>query len=101
MISNRLDRAKPWVGPPERSEQTGLSAFDGHRMALIIHCGDQRMVLCGKASYVRDENIGNTLNIRLDDHEPGQPVVVISEQQWNGRIIPDFHYGCDFCLDLR
>jgi hypothetical protein len=79
-------------------KQSGLSEFDGQKMAVIMTRGARRVVLCGTAVFVRDDTIGNTLNIRLDDCEPGHPVVVISENEWNGRIVPDFHFGCDFCL---
>ncbi len=75
-----------------------LSGFDGERMAVILTRPTGRLVLRGTAEFVRDDAIGNTLNIRLDEPEPGHPVVVIAEQAWRGRIVPDFHHGCKFCL---
>jgi hypothetical protein len=75
-----------------------LSAFDGHRIAVVIEGTNQKTVLRGTAAFVRDEAVGNALRIRLDDEEPGHPVLMIAEDQWNGRIIPDFHHGCSFCL---
>jgi hypothetical protein len=90
------------VGPPLRGERAakrgGLSEFDGQKMAVIVTRGTRRVVLCGTAVFVRDDTVGNTLNIRLEDCEPGHPVLVISESEWDGRIVPDFHFGCDFCL---
>ena len=79
-------------------QRVDLSAFDGHRIAVVIEQTNHKTVLRGTAVFVRDESVGNTLRIRLDDEEPGHPVLMISEDQWDGRIIPDFHHGCSFCL---
>jgi hypothetical protein len=81
-----------------RAKQRGLSEFDGQKMAVEMVRGARRIVLCGKAVYVRDDLLGGTLRIRLDDAEPGNPVLIFSESEWSGRIVPDFHHGCDFCL---
>jgi hypothetical protein len=67
-------------------------------MAVIVSRPSGRVVLRGTAEFVRDDAIGNTLNIRLDEPEPGHPVFVIAERSWRGRIVPDFHHGCKFCL---
>jgi len=75
-----------------------LSAFDGQRMAVELGRGRERVVVRGTAKFVRDDVVGNTLRIQLDDGGPGNPVVVVSEHEWMGRIVPDFHHGCDFCL---
>jgi hypothetical protein len=85
---------------PRRSAtgQVHLAAFDGQRMAVEMRRGPDRVVLRGTAVFVRDDAIGNTLNIRLDGGEPGHPVLVVSENEWDGRIVPDFHHGCNFCL---
>lgn len=85
---------------PERpgATQRRLSEFDGQKMAVEMVRGARRIVLCGKAVFVRDDLLGDTLRIRLDDGEPGNPVLVFAENEWTGRIVPDFHHGCDFCL---
>ena len=85
---------------PERpgATQRRLSEFDGQKMAVEMVRGTRRIVLCGKADYVRDDLLGDTLHIRLDNAEPGNPVLIFSESEWSGRIVPDFHHGCDFCL---
>ena len=77
-----------------------LSEFDGQSMAVILPSGGKRIVLRGTAYYVRDTAAGNSLHIQLDENEPGRPVLIFSEDEGRGRIIPDFHYGCDFCLVL-
>lgn len=82
----------------QSSNRVSLSEFDGQRTAVIVRSGGKKIVLCGMAYYVRDTAAGNSLRIQLDEDEPGQPVLILSEAEWKGRIIPDFHYGCDFCL---
>ena len=98
MISNQPSDIFPQLSGQNTTKRVDLSAFDGHRIAVVFDRKDQRVVMRGKACFVRDETIGNMLRISLDDEEPGRPVLMISEQDWNGRIIPDFHYGCDYCL---
>ena len=61
----------------QATKQVGLSEFDGQRMAVVLRQGRGRVVLRGTAVFVRDDSVGNTLNIRLDDIEPGHPVLVI------------------------
>lgn len=98
MIGDGPDRMTSRIKTDAADGVDGLAAFDGYRVAVILPVGNERVVVCGRAVYVRDDGIGNVLNICLDTPQPGSPVVVISEGQWDGRIIPDFHYGCDFCL---
>lgn len=81
------------------SKRTGLSEFDGQSVAVILRKkGRREIVMRGTAAFVRDDAVGNSLQIALNDDQPGQPLVILSEEEWNGRIIPDFHHGCDFCL---
>jgi hypothetical protein len=98
MIRNRQHDVVPSVPDRRAAKRDSLSEFDGQKMAVIMTRGARRVVMCGTAAFVRDDAVGNTLNIRLEDCEPGHPVLVISENEWDGRIVPDFHYGCDFCL---
>ena len=98
MIRNRQHDVVPPCPIDGRENAAGLSEFDGQKMAVVMTRGTRRVVMCGTAAFVRDDAVGNTLNIRLEDCEPGHPVLVISENEWDGRIVPDFHYGCDFCL---
>lgn len=81
-------------------KQIDLSAYDGQRIAVILDRDRRRIVLQGTATFIQDDALGNALNIQLDNDEPGQPVLVISEEEWGGRIIPDFHHGCKFSLIL-
>jgi len=87
------------AGGQRLSKRLGLSEFDGQSMAVIMRKkGRPEIILRGTAAFVRDDAVGNSLQIALDDEQPGQPLVILSEDEWNGRIIPDFHHGCDFCL---
>jgi hypothetical protein len=82
------------------AQETGFAAFDRHSVAVILtrSGGKPKLVLRGQAVYVRDDHLGNALRIELVDDPVGQPVLLLAESTWQGRIIPDFHYGCDFCL---
>jgi hypothetical protein len=81
-------------------DRVDLSEYDGQRICVIFDQKRPRIVLQGTARFIQDDAVGNALNIQLDNDEPGQPVLVISEEEWQGRIIPDFHYGCKYSLIL-
>ena len=98
MIRNDTPSLFTGMAGQNTKQRVDLSAFDGHRIAVVIESKNHKTVLRGTAVFVRDETVGNSLRIRLDDEEPGHPVLMISEDQWDGRIIPDFHHGCSFCL---
>ncbi len=101
MISNKQGQVHPPASRSAMGKRTDLSEYDGQRLAVVMQRDGGRIVLRGKASFVGDELLGNVLNIHLDNAEPGSPVVVIAEDQWDGRIIPDFHFGCKYCLMLK
>ncbi len=98
MISGKQHDVVADAAGLRRAKQAGLSEFDGQSLAVVLHRGQTRIVLRGRAAFVRDDAVGDSLQILMDDDEPGQPVLILSENEWNGRIIPDFHHGCDFCL---
>ena len=98
MINKERHEPQRAVSRRQMRREVPLSAFDGQRMAVEMRRGGERIVLRGTAVYVRDDAVGNTLTIRFDDGQPGHPVLVVSESEWDGRIVPDFHYGCEFCL---
>ncbi len=102
---NNYDRSGVQSAADQQSaDQTGLAAFDGHTVAVILPAirhgqhSTTKTVLRGRAVYVRDDCVGNALRIELLDDQLGYSVLLLSEQEWDGRIIPDFHYGCDFSL---
>jgi hypothetical protein len=95
MVNNKQQDV---VRRARRTNRTGMSQFDGQRIAVILRRRDTKTVVCGKAFFVKDDYVGNSLQIRLDDGESGRPVLILSEREWNGRIIPDLHYGCKYSL---
>ncbi|MHB0959649.1 MAG: hypothetical protein ACYC6N_28390 [Pirellulaceae bacterium] len=101
MIRNERHDVVPPVPAQQTAKRGGLSEFDGQKLAVVMTCGKDRLVVRGTAAFVRDDTVGNTLKIRLEDCEPGDPVLIIVEDQWKGRIVPDFHFGCDFCLIMN
>ncbi len=98
MMRNKRQYVRPLTADQPQAKPVRLSEFDGQRMAVLMRRGHERVVLRGTATFVRDDSVGSTLMIRLDKDEPGHPVFVISEKEWDGRIVPDFHHGCDFCV---
>ncbi len=86
-------------GTPSFSKQTqDLSGFDGQRIAVVMKHGGRKMVWKGTALYTEDPNMGKVLRISIESKEAGDPVIVIAEKEWSGRIIPDLEHGCKFCL---
>ncbi len=98
MIRNEQPDMFPARSPRASRPAASLAEFNGERMAVIMSRPSGRLVLRGTAEYIYDDTIGHALNIRLDEPEPGHPVVVIAERSWSGRIVPDFHHGCKFCV---
>ena len=98
MISNEQHDVVRSVAGRWQSKRSELAEFDGERMAVVLRKGREKIVVCGTAAYVRDDTVGNSLRIQLNDGEPGEAVVILAEDQWNGRIIPDFHHGCRYCV---
>ena len=100
MISNEQQDVVAGATNKRLAKRAGLSEFDGQRLAVVLRRGRSQIVVRGTATFVRDTTVGNSLRIYLENDEPGAPVFLLSEAEWNGRIVPDFHHGCDFCLVL-
>lgn len=79
-----------------------LSRFHEKRFAVVLTNGKARFALRGKGRYTQDDE-GNLLRIEVDDEansEQGNPVFVVRENQWDGRIVADAEFGCEFQLRL-
>ncbi len=98
MISNKRHDVGAGAAGAERSKRVSLADFDGQRLAVVVRNGQREVVMQGTATFVRDTAVGNSLRIHFGGDEPGDPVLMLSEDEWHGRIVPDFHHGCDFCL---
>lgn len=75
-----------------------LADFDGESMAVVLRKKRREIVVRGTAAYIRHDTVGNALRIQLDDDPAGHSALLLSEDEWSGRIIPDFHYGCRYCV---
>ncbi len=101
MISNEQHDVVASTSGKGSSKRVGLAELDGQRLAIILRKGQEETVLRGKAVFIHDDSVGNSLQIVLGNDVTGKPVLILSEDEWNGRIIPDFHHGCDFCLVIK
>ena len=84
------------------SAATDLSRLHGKRVAIELSLNRQTRVFCGPAVYELDSQLGNVLRIRVGaqegEQETGNPEFIIRESQWDGTVLRDTRYGCDFCL---
>ena len=81
----------------ERGDQwnLGCGQFDGKRIRIVLESG----VYQGLGVYLIDDLLGESLKIRIsDDAGSGIPEIIISQDLWDGRILPDIRYGADFCF---
>ncbi len=79
----------------KRVSRQAFAQFDGTRISVVLESG----VYQGLGVYVIDDLLGESLKIRIsDDAGSGIPEIIISEDLWDGRILPDFCYGADFCF---
>lgn len=91
--SNTL--SKPTVRPESR-----LQRYDGFRFAILASplLGPEPFV--GRASFQRDDLLGNILRISLEGNFAGAPEIIVAEKDWQGLITSGQAYGCDYCLSL-
>jgi hypothetical protein len=73
--------------------------FDGVRFAIVMP-QVRREPFRGVARYERDDLLGNVLRIAVDGKSPGNPEILLTEDDWQGLITPDAKYGCDYCVVL-
>ena len=94
---NAQPRVRVDEGVTEKARPFGR--YDGRRFAIVLprFCPKP---LRGIAHRDRDELLGNVLRISIESDSPGEQEIVIAENDWNGLIIEDTQYGCDFCVVL-
>lgn len=81
------------------ARRKGLAQFHDKRIAFFLPIQGESRACRGTAFFGRDELLGNVLRIRLDaTHGDGNPVILLSEQEWDGQILRDTEHGCDFCF---
>jgi hypothetical protein len=98
MISNKPRNVAGQVNGQSLPRRMTLADFDGESMAVVLRKKRQEIVVRGTAAYIRDDTVGNALRIQLDDDPEGHSALLLSEDEWSGRIIPDFHHGCRYCV---
>ena len=88
----------PATSPASPPAEADFSPLDGRKVAVKIRVGQDTVIFRGLASLQNDDALGKVLNVAALDDEQGAHAVLLSASNWSGRIIPDFHYGCDYCL---
>jgi hypothetical protein len=77
----------------------GFAQFHGKRIAVVLMYRKRPTMFWGRSRFENNEQLGPVLRIRLTSVSgAGETDVIISEQEWNGHIVPDSHYGCDYCF---
>ncbi len=81
------------------SVHSGFSQYHGKRIAIVLMYRNRPTMFWGAAQYQDDEVLGPVLRIRLQGgNTPSETDVIIAENEWDGRVVPDSRYGCDFCF---
>jgi hypothetical protein len=93
---------KSTSGTATRSSKpgSGFQRYDRCRFAIFLNFEQGRRRMFGVARYERDDLLGNILRFALETDDPGEPELIIAEQEWNGLITPDQSNHCDYCLTL-
>ena len=77
----------------------GFAQYHGKRIAIVLMYRNRPTMFWGAAQYQDDELLGPVLRIRLQGGtSPSETDVIIAEKEWDGRVMPDSLYGCDFCF---
>ena len=93
---------KPQSSPTPRRTNTGsawFEQFDGCRFAVMMP-RIRHEPFCGPARYEQDDRLGSILRIEIEAQFPGNPHILIAEDEWGGLITADSKYGCDYCVAL-
>lgn len=93
-------RRNPSGSSCARAGKRSLQEFDRSRIAIVITHRGVATVLRGTARYVV-RSPGNELAIKVDGHEDsGHPTFLLQEKSWQGQLVPDLQFGCDWQLRL-
>ena len=80
-----------------------LSRFDAKQFAVVVQLGGAARVFRGAARYESDSELGAVLKIIPESdgtQATGNPVFVLQEDSWTGRLRQDDRYGCDYRLEV-
>jgi hypothetical protein len=69
------------------------------RIAIEMDSGESSVRFCGTATYEPLSEIGPILRIQVAD-PAGDFDLILSEENWTGKIEKEPGSGCDFCITL-
>jgi hypothetical protein len=74
--------------------------YDQCRFAILVELEHGHRLLNGIAHYQRDDLLGNILRFSLETDSPGNPEIILAEEEWKGLITCGRRYHCDYCVTL-
>jgi hypothetical protein len=84
---------------PSHSKTATLAALHRHQVAVHIVVQGREQFVRGRATYESDPDLGNILKILVND-PAGEFELVVSESQWDGKVLPGQAVGCDYLIRL-
>ena len=82
-------------GSEKRGVKQGVpdfSTFHQKRIVISLPCDGEPVPFRGTAVFSDDERLGRVLRISLDDGSE----IIISENEWQGLVVPDNTHACDY-----
>jgi len=73
-----------------------FSRFDQEQVVVVLKQGQCDVVFRGLATFQLDDKLGPILRVCGENARDGD--VILSEQTWEGSIIPDLKHGCRYCF---
>lgn len=78
---------------------SALAALHGCRVAVHIVIQGREQFMRGRAAYETDVDLGKSLRVRIPDPD-GDFEIIVTESQWDGKILPGQAVGCDYLIRL-
>src|SRR5262245_15702425 len=85
--------------PSQHSKTVTLAALHRHQVAVHIVVQGREQFVRGRATYESDPDLGNVLKVLVKD-PAGEFELVVSESQWDGKVLPGQAVGCDYLIRL-
>jgi len=73
-----------------------FSRFDQAEVAVILRQAGREFVFRGVATFQLDDKLGRILRVCGENGQDGD--LILSEETWEGRVIPDIEHGCRYCF---
>ena len=81
---------------PATSKKRDFSRYDQELVAVVFEQGARKFVVRGVAVFQNDDKLGRILRISGEDSRQGD--LILCEESWAGRILPDLEHDCRFCF---